>query len=175
MDLFWALFVPVALPLVAALTFCYGIGMGFVRRNRLASQLAAEEPRLAHLLITNTQADDHHGPVSLVLGNVAYAADAPSRWAASWRTIFGGRADSMTMQADMARRLATVRMLQQAEQMGAVAVTNVRFETSEIFSGRGQRSKMVIELLAYGNALVPAVPAAATAGSPASPPPPTGT
>lgn len=156
MELFWALLVPVVLPLLAAATFAYGIAMGFVRRNRLATQLAAEEPRLAHLVRTNTQSGEHSGPVALVMGNVAYAADAPSRWAASWRTIFGGRADSMTMQADMARRLATVRMLHHAERMGAVAVTNVRFETSEVFSGRGERSMMVIELLAYGNALVPA-------------------
>jgi len=156
METFLALLVPVILPVLAAVTFGYGIAMGFARRNRLATQLAAEEPRLAHLVRTNTQPVGHSGPVALVLGNVAFAADAPSRWAASWRTLFGGRADSLTMQADMARRLATVRMLHQAERMGAVAVTNVRYETSEIFSGRSQQSMMVIELLAYGNALVPA-------------------
>lgn len=159
MELFLGLLVPVLLPLLALAFFGYGIVWGFVRRGRLATQLAEEEPRLAHLVQVNIEDLPHDGPVALVMGNVAYGADAPSRWASGWRNLFGGRADSLTMQADMARRLATVRMLHQAQRMGAVAVTNVRYETSEIFSGRGERAMLVIEMLAYGNALVPAAAA----------------
>jgi uncharacterized protein YbjQ (UPF0145 family) len=172
MELVLALLVPMFFPLLALAFFGYGIVWGFVRRGRLQAQLAEEEPRLAHLVRTNIEDVAHDGPVSLVMGNVAYGADAPSRWASTWRNIFGGRADSLTMQADMARRLATVRMLHQAQRMGAVAVTNVRYETSEIFSGRGEQAMLVIEMLAYGNALVPA--AHAVPPRDAAPPPPRG-
>lgn len=165
MEVVLALLVPLFFPLLALVFFGYGIIWGFVRRGRLAAQLAEEEPRLAHLLQVNVQEVPHDGPVSLVMGNVAYGADAPSRWASGWRNLFGGRADSLTMQADMARRLATVRMLHQAQRMGAVAVTNIRYETSEIFSGRGEQAMLVIEMLAYGNALVPAPNAAGAAGT----------
>jgi len=51
-----------------------------------------------------------------------------------------------------ARRLALVRMLQDAEAIGADAVCNVRFETSSI-SGESNRQKNGgVELIAYGTA-----------------------
>lgn len=168
MELVLGLLLPWLFPLLALVFFGYGIVWGFVRRGRLVAQLAEEEPRLAHLVQVNFQEVPHEGPVALVMGNVAYGADAPSRWASTWRNLFGGRADSLTMQADMARRLATVRMLQQAQRMGAVAVTNIRYETSEIFSGRGEQAMLVIEMLAYGNALVPAPNAAGSTGPPST-------
>lgn len=156
MDLLFGFVFPVVLPLMLLASMGYGLVWGFVRRNRTIAWLASEEPRLAHLFRVNTEQIAHHGPVTLVVGNVAYAADAPSRLAMTWRTLIGGRADSLTFQTDLARRIAIVRMLQQAEAARAIGVTNVRIETSEIFSGDGERGRMVIELLAYGNALIPA-------------------
>lgn len=156
MDLLFGLVFPIVLPLLVLASMGYGLVWGLVRRKRTVSWLATEEPRLVHLFCVNIEQIEHHGQVSLVLGNVAYAADAPSRLATVWRTLIGGRADSLTFQADLARRIAIVRMLQQAEAAQAIGVTNVRIETSEIFSGSGERSRLVIELLAYGNALIPA-------------------
>ncbi|WP_203338081.1 YbjQ family protein [Nocardioides limicola] len=134
----------------------YGIVVGFQRRTRVQQYLAAEEPRLAHLLTSNVQQPEHPGGTALALGSVAYAADAPSRFVSSWRNLFGGKLESMSEQAEIARRLAVVRMLEHAAQLGATGVSNVRIETSEVFSGSGRSQRMVLELLAYGNALLPA-------------------
>ncbi|WP_460706100.1 YbjQ family protein [Myceligenerans halotolerans] len=143
------------LPLLVLLLTGVRFLVGFARRGRLIRYLDAEEPRLGHLFRTNVE-QQHDGPISLVAGNVAYAADAPSRWAAQWRALVGGRAASLSLQTDLARRLAVVRMLQEAERLSATGVSNVRLETSELASGGAKNPRtMVIELLAYGNALLP--------------------
>ncbi|GAB3108838.1 hypothetical protein GCM10027055_06320 [Janibacter alkaliphilus] len=136
----------------------YSVIVGFRRRRRVQEQLAGEEPRLGHLLGPNVEAPGHPGGTTLVTGTVAYAADFPSRWATSWRTLVGGSAVSLTEQVDLSRRLAVVRMLQEAERMGATSVANVRLETSEIGGGTqqsGRQGAMVVEMLAYGTALLP--------------------
>lgn len=142
--------IPAALPV-------YGLVMGFRRRRQTRDLLADREPRVAHLLRTSTQPRDHPGPTALVHGNVAYAADAPARWAMSWRNIAGGHAASLDEQVDMARRLATLRVLEQAAAQGAVAVTNIRLETSQLdmSSQQGQGTSMIIEIMACATALLP--------------------
>lgn len=147
-----ALALPLCLPLYAAV-------VGLRRREATQRHLAEAEPRLAHLVRTSTEAPDHGGPSALVHGAVAYAADFPSRWATGWVKLVGGQARSLTVQTDMARRLATVRMLEQAQHMGASGVANIRLESNQIDMGNsGQRGQgaMVIEMLAYGTALLPA-------------------
>lgn len=147
--LFLFLLVIMALPL-------YSILRGFSRRRAAQHEIATKEPQLQHLVRTSVQAPDHVGTTTLVTGAVAYAADAPSRWVTSWRNLFGGSAVSMTEQADLARRLATIRMLEEAQALGASGVANVRMETNELFSSQRQQGMMVVEMLAYGTALVPA-------------------
>lgn len=143
--------VPLLIPL-------YALVMGFRRRKATQDLLATQEPRLAHLLQLSTEVPEHPGPTALVHGSVAYAADFPARWAMSWRKLVGGHAQSLNEQIDMARRLATVRMLEHAASLGAVGVANIRMETSHIDMNAGSRgqSAMVIEMLAYGTALLPA-------------------
>lgn len=143
---------------VPALLPLYALVVGFRRRKALQELLATREPRLAHLLQLSTEVPTHPGPTALVHGSVAYAADLPSRWATGWRKIVGGHARSLNEQVDMARRLATVRMLEQAAAQGAVGVANVRLETSHIDMNSGSRGQqaMIIDMLAYGTALLPA-------------------
>ena len=55
-----------------------------------------------------------------------------------------------------ARRLALVRMLQDAESLGANAVRNVRFETSTISSAeKRQKTAGVVLLAAFGDDQIP--------------------
>lgn len=142
--------IPLAIPV-------YALVAGRRRRRETQHQLATREPRLQHLLRLSTEVPDHPGPIALVHGGVAYAADFPSRWATGWRNLAGGHARSLTEQVDMARRLATVRMLEQAAARGAVAVTNVRIETSHIDMNGGSRGQqaLIIDMLVYGTALLP--------------------
>lgn len=156
--------IPVGLP-------AYALIMGFRRRKATESQLAEREPRVAHLLQLNTEVPRHPGPTALVHGTVAYAADFPSRWAAGWRNIAGGHAQSLHQQIDLARRLATVRMLEQATARGAVGVANLRIETShiDVKSGARNQQSLVIDVFVYGTALLPSRDA-----GPPQPPAPTG-
>lgn len=134
----------------------YSVIVGFRRRRRAQEYVAAAEPALQQLVTTNLAAADHSGGTTLVLGAVAYAADFPSRWVSQWKNLFGGGMVSMTEQADLARRIAQVRMFEDAQRHGALGVANIRFETNELFSGNRQNSMVVIEMLAYGTALLPA-------------------
>ena len=143
--------VPLALP-------AYAVILGFRRRRATLHRLATREPQLAHLLQLSTEVPAHPGPTTLVFGSTAYAADFPSRQAMIWRGLAGGHARSLTDQVDMARRLATMRMLEHAAAQEAVGVANIRIETSHIDMSSGSRGRqsMVIDLLVYGTALLPA-------------------
>lgn len=134
----------------------YATIAGFHRRKTTKEHLAQAEPALAHLTQATIEAPAHVGPVGLVSGSVVYAADQPSRFAAGFRQLVGGKFESLTEQADLARRLAVVRMLAEAQQHGATAVTNVRIETSEIVEPGQRQQAIQIEILAYGTALYPA-------------------
>lgn len=143
--------IPLSFPL-------YALVMGFRRRKATQGLLAAKEPQLAHLLQLSTEVPRHAGPTALVHGSVAYAADFPSRWATGWRNLAGGHAKSLNEQVDLARRLATVRMLEHAAAQGATAVANIRIETSHIDMNGGSRGQqaLIIDMLVYGTALLPA-------------------
>lgn len=163
--------IPVGLP-------AYALIMGFRRRKATERRLAEGEPRLEHLLQLSTEVPAHPGPTALVHGSVAYAADFPSRWATGWRNLVGGEALSLNDQVGLARRLATLRMLEHAASQGAVAVANVRVETSHIDMNSGSRGRqaLIIDMLVYGTALLPASggqPARPSPG-PQPPPPPGG-
>ena len=72
-----------------------------------------------------------------------------------FRSVTGKKITEMKGYTGMcsdARRLALVRMLQEAEHFGANAVCNVRFETSTINSGEARKKSGGVELIAYGTA-----------------------
>lgn len=83
----------------------------------------------------------------LVQGNTVRAKHVGRDIAASFKNIVGGELKGYTELLTESRREAMVRMMQQAEQLGANAVVNVRFSTSAITSGAS-------EMMAYGTAVV---------------------
>lgn len=62
------------------------------------------------------------------------------------KSIVGGELGAYTEMMNAARDLATQRMVQEAEAMGADAVVNVRFATSAVIQGAA-------EVIAYGTAV----------------------
>jgi uncharacterized protein YbjQ (UPF0145 family) len=66
---------------------------------------------------------------------------------AGLRTLVGGEVKEYTEMLVEARNESMNRMVAQAEQMGADAVINMRFMTSQVMSGAA-------ELLAYGTAVM---------------------
>ena len=64
----------------------------------------------------------------------------------SFKTLVGGELKAYTEMMDNARALATKRMAQEAQQLGADAVINIRYATSAVMQGAA-------EVMAYGTAV----------------------
>lgn len=89
----------------------------------------------------------------LVSGTAVIANNYFVSFASVFKHLFGGELKGYTAMCTDARRLAMVRMLQEAEAAGANAVFNVRFETSTIVSASNQKQTGNVELIAYGTAV----------------------
>jgi len=94
----------------------------------------------------------HYSQV-LVTGNTVISVDYFKRFLAALRNLFGGRVTSYESLLDRARRESLLRMKQQARNLGASYVFNVKYETASISKGRKQTIGSV-EVLAYGTALI---------------------
>jgi uncharacterized protein YbjQ (UPF0145 family) len=89
----------------------------------------------------------------LVAGSVVISVDYFKRFVAGLRTLVGGRVTSYESLIDRARRESVLRMKEQARELGAQRIFNVKFETSAISKGRGN-SIGSVEVLAYGTAVI---------------------
>ena len=86
---------------------------------------------------------EHFGMVS---GNTIRAKHIGRDIMASLKNIVGGELKGYTKLLQESRDQATVRMIDQAEQLGANAIVNVRYSTSSITQGAA-------ELYVYGTAV----------------------
>ena len=102
------------------------------------------------MIVVNTDAVPGYDVVEIkgmVQGNTVRAKHLGRDIAAGFKNMVGGELKGYTELLTESRREATTRMMQQAEQLGANAILNVRFSTSAITSGAS-------EMLAYGTAAV---------------------
>ena len=83
----------------------------------------------------------------LVQGNTVRAKHVGRDIMAGLKNIVGGELKGYTELLNDARQQAVSRMVEQAQQLGANAIVNVRFSTSSITAGAA-------ELYAYGTAVV---------------------
>ncbi len=88
----------------------------------------------------------------LVSGSVVIANDYFKTFVAGLRNLFGGKITTYESLLDRARREALLRMKEQAQQMNADLVFNVKYETANI-SGQTSKKPPIIEAHAYGTAL----------------------
>ena len=90
----------------------------------------------------------------MVTGCAVIANNYFVTFVSQFRNLFGGRMNGFVELCTAARRLALVRLLQEAEKHGANAVYNVRFETSTISEGdNNKKAAGGVELIAYGTAV----------------------
>lgn len=82
----------------------------------------------------------------LVKGNIVQAKHIGKDIVAGLRTIVGGEIKEYTEMLTEARQKATYLMVQEAEGMGANAILNLRYMTSQIMQNAS-------EILAYGTAV----------------------
>ena len=154
-PLFWQLAIPV---LLIALGFLVGSSR---ERGHYRSILAREDtlrdlPIISIKRVPEDLPDLGPAPVTqMVRGNAVISVDYFKRFLAGLRMLFGGRVTTYESLVDRARREALLRMRQQARDLGARMIVNVRMETSSISKGRGGTIGSV-EVLAYGTAAIPA-------------------
>ena len=101
------------------------------------------------MIVVNTEDVPGHridAVLGLVQGNTIRAKHVGRDIAAGLKNLVGGELKGYTELLTEARRQAIERMIQQAEQLGADAIVNVRFTTSAVTSGAA-------ELYSYGTAV----------------------
>ncbi len=101
------------------------------------------------LVVVTTESVPGHRIVEvlgLVRGNTIRARHLGRDIMAGLKSMVGGEIKSYTELLTRAREEALERMLEEAEQMGATAVVNLRFTTASVMQGAA-------ELFAYGTAV----------------------
>lgn len=84
--------------------------------------------------------------LGLVQGNCVRAKHIGRDIAASFKNMVGGELTGYTELLGESRQQATDRMIQEAEQLGADAIINIRYTTSAVTAGAA-------EMFAYGTAV----------------------
>lgn len=99
------------------------------------------------LLVTTEQiAGRNVEPLGIVEGSSIQNVHAGKDIMNSLKTLVGGELTSYTEMMEKARKLATDKMVKNAQQMGADAVICVRYSSSEVMQGAA-------EVLVYGTAV----------------------
>ena len=94
-----------------------------------------------------------HHDTHLVSGNVVISVDYFKVVIAGLRNLIGGNISSYESLLDRARREAILRLQDEANDLGAKRIINLKFETSRVSGNAGQGIGS-IEVLAYATALV---------------------
>lgn len=84
--------------------------------------------------------------LGLVKGNVVQSKNIGKDIGAGFKTLVGGELKGYTEMLQEARQIATKRMVDEAEALGADAVINVTFSSATIMQGAA-------EVIAYGTAV----------------------
>lgn len=84
--------------------------------------------------------------LGLVKGSTIQSKNVGRDITQSFKTLVGGELKSYTQMMNDARALATKRMVEEAENMGADAVVNVRYASAAVMQGAA-------EVMAYGTAV----------------------
>lgn len=140
--------------ITVAVLLIIGLVFGRINERNHFARLEKAEDELSDILTVNLkelplelQPDGR-----LVTGNVVVAVDYFKKVAAGLKMIFGGRLRAYESLLERARREAIIRMKQEARDIGADAIYNVRLE----FSATGQQPAQAfggVELFAYGTAV----------------------
>ncbi len=85
-------------------------------------------------------------PLGLVKGSTIQSKNIGRDITQSFKTLVGGELKSYTDMMDQARALATQRMEQEAETLGADAVVNIRYSSASVMQGAA-------EVMPYGTAV----------------------
>ncbi len=134
-----------------------GYGFGRYAEKSHYKSIIQREAELNSIPAIASRIPPHGNPYydsHLVAGSVVVSVDYFKRTVANLRNLIGGRVTSYETLVDRARREAILRMKEQARNLNAELVFNIKLETASIHKGR-KDSIGSVEVLAYGTALVP--------------------
>ena len=100
------------------------------------------------MLIVNTDyiSDKEIETIQLVKGSIVFSKNVVRDIFAGLKTLVGGEIAGYTEMMNEARQKATDRMIQEAAAIGADAIVNVRFATTNLMASAA-------EIIAYGTAV----------------------
>jgi len=100
------------------------------------------------MIIVNTDyiSDKELETIGLVKGSIVQSKNIGRDLMSSFKTIVGGEIKSYSDMLNEARAIATKRMVQEAESLGADAVVNARYSSSSVMQGAA-------EVIIYGTAV----------------------
>ena len=84
--------------------------------------------------------------LGMVKGTVVYCKHFGKDFMAGMKTLVGGEIESYTDMLNTARQIATKRMVDEAEGLGADAIINIRYGSSSLMQGAA-------EVIVYGTAV----------------------
>ena len=84
--------------------------------------------------------------LSIVKGSTIQSKHVGKDIVQSFKTLVGGELKAYTEMMNEARAIATTRMVEEAEAMGADAIVNIRYASSAVMQGAA-------EVIAYGTAV----------------------
>lgn len=134
-----------------------GFTVGTVVERAHFKRLDIRERELADMLVTDTRTLPAAGSIQargMVVGQVVISSDYFKTFAATLRKLVGGELHAFESLMVRARREALVRMLASARELGANGVINVRFASSNVGGMRRRQAAAMVEMYAYGTALV---------------------
>ncbi|MBQ1902130.1 MAG: YbjQ family protein [Lachnospiraceae bacterium] len=85
-------------------------------------------------------------PLGIVKGTIVQTKNVGRDFMAGLKTLVGGEIVGYTEMLNEARQLATKRMVDEAEALGADAIVGVRYGSSQVMQGAA-------EIIAYGTAV----------------------
>jgi uncharacterized protein YbjQ (UPF0145 family) len=144
---------PLIQVLGVVLLLILGYLFGRVAEQRHYKRIIKREAEMQHLPVVATRYPplDREYAKQLVTGNVVIASDYFKTFLANLINIFGGRVTPFETMLDRARRESILRMKDEANQMNAAYVFNVKFDTTRIATGK----VAAMEVVAYGTAMIP--------------------
>ena len=120
--------------LLALLLLGYGFG-SYRERNHYESIQRREREMSDILVFENKYREEEGRGGHLVQGNVVVSADYFKIFVAGLRKLVGGRLRTYESLLDRGRREAVLRMKEEAQNLGANHIFNVRFETASVSKG----------------------------------------
>lgn len=84
--------------------------------------------------------------ISIVKGSTIHSKHIGKDILSGFKTIVGGELKAYTEMMEEARAIATKRMVQEAEKLGADGIINIRYATSAVMQGAA-------EVIVYGTAV----------------------